>query len=83
MQVHTGITSAMTRLNLNAAREWRYVGHAVEATVGAIVVWPHHVGQITGRDEHSGRWIIPSGNDGHRVRSRPRSLGGAIALRAL
>jgi hypothetical protein len=42
-------------------------------------VWRHHVGIITGR-EGSG-WIIKSGNDGHTVRERVRSISGAIAFR--
>lgn len=80
MQLHTGITSAMTHLNLNAAREWQRVGEATVAAIGAIVVWPHHVGQITGVAS-DGRWIVKSGNDGHAVRERARSLRGAIAFR--
>jgi hypothetical protein len=44
--------------------------------VGAVVVWPHHVGMITGRSS-SGQWIVKSGNDGHAVRERPRSVSGA------
>jgi len=42
-------------------------------------VWPHHVGKIVGRE--NGQWIIESGNDGHALRSRPRSIVGAIAFR--
>lgn len=38
------------------------------------------VGIITGRAA-SGAWIVKSGNDGRRVRERPRSISGAIALR--
>jgi hypothetical protein len=45
--------------------------------VGAIVVWHHHVGIITGRS--SDGWIVKSGNDGHAVRERER---GAIASHA-
>lgn len=63
----------------NLARAWAHWGHATVASVGAIVVWPHHVGVITGRDRRG--WIVKSGNDGHRVRERPRSLAGAIAFR--
>jgi hypothetical protein len=43
------------------------------------VVWAHHVGKIVGRE--NGEWVIESGNDGHRIRTRPRSIGGAIAIR--
>lgn len=64
---------------LNLARNWARVGHPSGPQIGAVVVWPHHVGLITG---HVGnQWIVKSGNDGHRVRERPRSLAGAIAFR--
>jgi hypothetical protein len=46
-----------------------------------MVVWSHHVGMITGRTAN-GQWIVKSGNDGHRVRERPRSIAGAIAFRS-
>ncbi|MDX2318439.1 MAG: hypothetical protein QNK44_08550 [Hyphomicrobiaceae bacterium] len=42
-----------------------------------MVVWPHHVGTITGRTA-SGQWSIKSGNDGGRVRERPRSVKGGV-----
>lgn len=63
----------------NLARNWAHWGYAGRASVGAIVVWPHHVGKIVGRE--GDRWVIKSGNDGHRLRTRPRSIGGAIAIR--
>ena len=63
----------------NLARNWAHWGKPGAAGVGAVVVWPHHVGRIVGR-EH-GEWIIESGNDGHAVRTRPRSIAGAIAIR--
>lgn len=63
----------------NLAREWAHYGHATVAKVGAIVVWPHHVGKIVGGSP--GRWVVLSGNDGHRVRERARSVAGAIAFR--
>jgi hypothetical protein len=44
-----------------------------------VVVWPHHVGKIVGKE--NGEWIIESGNDGHALRTRPRSIAGAIAIR--
>lgn len=66
--------------SLNLARNWaRYGTNAHGPAIGAIVVWPHHVGQIVGRTESG--WIIKSGNDGHQVRERERSLRGAIAFR--
>ena len=61
----------------NVAWNWRKYGRPASAQVGAVVVWRHHVGQIVGRTS-SGRWIIQSGNDGGRVRTRPRSVAGAI-----
>lgn len=67
--------------NFNRAIEWRKYGSSAGGpAVGVIVVWPHHVGKITGRDEN-GQWIVRSGNDGHAVRERPRSLKGVIAYR--
>ena len=66
--------------SFNLARSWaRYGSNAGGPRVGAIVVWPHHVGKIVAYE--NGHWIVQSGNDGHRVRTRPRSLGGAIAFR--
>lgn len=63
----------------NLARNWAHYGHATVAHIGAIVVWPHHVGRIVGGSP--GRWAIESGNDGHAVRTRVRSVAGAIAFR--
>lgn len=64
----------------NLARSWaRYGADAGGPSVGAIVVWRHHVGKIVGHE--NGQWIVQSGNDGHAVRTRPRSLAGAIAFR--
>ena len=63
----------------NLARNWARWGQAGPAGVGAVVVWPHHVGKIVGQED--GNWIIESGNDGHALRTRPRSIAGAIAIR--
>ena len=63
----------------NLARNWARWGQAGPAGVGAVVVWPHHVGKIVGQE--GGEWIVESGNDGNRVRTRPRSIAGAIAIR--
>lgn len=77
MRMDTGIHD----VSLNLARNWARVGsNAGGPRVGAIVVWAHHVGRITGRTA-DGQWIVKSGNDGHAVRERPRSLAGAIAFR--
>ena len=61
----------------NLAWNWRNYGSPTSAQVGAVVVWRHHVGIITGQTS-DGRWIVKSGNDGGRVRERPRSVAGAI-----
>jgi len=60
----------------NLAANWRRYGRAGSPQIGAVVVWPHHVGMITGRAAN-GQWIVTSGNDGGRVRSRARSIAGA------
>jgi hypothetical protein len=62
----------------NLARNWAKRGRPLNGPrVGAVVVWSHHVGYITGRNE-AGQWIVKSGNDGGRVRERPRSVKGAV-----
>ena len=64
----------------NLARNWAQWGHAAMGpAIGVVVVWPHHVGRIVGMEQ--GRWLVHSGNDGHRVRTRPRSRAGVIAFR--
>ena len=64
----------------NLARNWAHWGHSGPPGVGAVVVWPHHVGKIVGQE--GGMWIVQSGNDGgNRMRTRPRSIGGAFAIR--
>jgi hypothetical protein len=63
----------------NLARNWAHWGQAGLAGIGAVVVWSHHVGKIVGQED--GKWIIESGNDGNRVRTRPLSPAGAIAIR--
>jgi hypothetical protein len=67
---------------LNLARNWARQGsNAGGPQVGAVVVWPHHVGVIRGGPDSSGQWLIESGNDGNAVRTRYRSIRGAIAFR--
>ncbi len=61
----------------NLAHNWAHWGHPSGPRVGAVVVWPHHVGMITGRTA-GGEWVVRSGNDGGRVRERPRSVDGAV-----
>lgn len=61
----------------NVAANWRRYGSSTTPQVGAVVVWPHHVGIITGRTSN-GQWIVKSGNDGGQVRERARSVSGAV-----
>lgn len=66
---------------LALAREWATEGsNAGGPGIGVVVVWRHHVGIITGQAT-DGQWIVHSGNDGGAVRTRPRSVAGAIAFR--
>lgn len=62
---------------MNLAWNWSRYGSAASPQVGAIVVWRHHVGEIVGQAPN-GQWIILSGNDGGQVRSRARSIAGAV-----
>ncbi|MCW5690287.1 MAG: hypothetical protein KIT76_17220 [Pseudolabrys sp.] len=72
--------SAFRPWEFNLAYSFRYIGRPASGpAVGVIVVWRGHVGIITGRA--STGWIVLSGNDGHAVRERPRSLAGAAAFR--
>ncbi len=61
----------------NVAANWKRYGRPSGPHVGAVVVWPHHVGMITGRAAN-GQWIVKSGNDGNAVRERARSVAGAV-----
>jgi hypothetical protein len=61
----------------NLAWNWRNYGSPTSPRVGAVVIWRHHVGIITGQASN-GRWIVKSGNDGGQVRERARSVSGAI-----
>lgn len=63
----------------NLARNWAHWGHAGPPGVGAVVVWAHHVGKIVGQE--NGKWLIESGNDGNRVRTRAIPISNAIAIR--
>jgi hypothetical protein len=64
--------------DLNLAWNWsRWGSRASGPQVGAVVVWPHHVGMITGQASN-GQWIVKSGNDSGRVRERARSVSGAV-----
>lgn len=61
----------------NVAWNWRKYGSPTQPQVGAVVVWRHHVGIITGRAAN-GKWIVKSGNDGGKVKERARSVSGAV-----
>ncbi|MBX9592238.1 MAG: hypothetical protein K2X43_23345 [Hyphomonadaceae bacterium] len=61
----------------NVAWNWRSYGSPASPQVGAVVVWRHHVGEIVGRASN-GQWIVRSGNDGGAVRTRARSVAGAV-----
>jgi hypothetical protein len=62
---------------MNLAWNWRNYGSSASPQIGAIVVWRHHVGEIVGQAAN-GQWLIHSGNDGGAVRTRPRSIAGAV-----
>jgi hypothetical protein len=62
---------------MNTAWNWRHYGKPAAPQVGAIVVWPHHVGEIVGQTA-KGQWIVLSGNWGHGVRRHVMSLKGAL-----
>ena len=71
-----------TDRRLARAIEWAREGVAAgKPGAGVVVVWPHHVGEIRGGPNARGQWLVHSGNDGNAVRTRWRSLLGAIALR--
>jgi hypothetical protein len=64
--------------HLNVAWNWSKWGRpAGGPQVGAVVVWRHHVGEIVGRAEN-GKWLVRSGNDSNAVRTRARSVAGAV-----
>lgn len=80
----------------NLAAQWAHRGSSVrpeEFRGGGVivVVWPHHVGYITSKldkpykDRHGNlvEYTVKSGNDGHTIKDRPRTLAGAIAIRKL
>jgi hypothetical protein len=63
--------------HLNVAWNWSKWGSPASPQVGAVVVWRHHVGMIVGRAAN-GKWLVKSGNDGGKVRTRARSVAGAV-----
>lgn len=64
--------------HLNVAWNWSKWGRPASGPqVGAVVVWRGHVGEIVGRASN-GKWLVRSGNDGGKVRTRARSVAGAV-----
>jgi len=64
----------------NWAPNWMNYGHATGPEVGAVVVWPWHVGRIVGRAAN-GQWIVENGNYNNRIAVVPMSVAGAIGFR--
>lgn len=65
----------------NLARNWAHWGRAAGGPApGVIGVMPHHVFKVVQVLGH-GTVLAISGNDGHAVRTRPRSTAGVIAWR--
>ena len=65
----------------NLACNWRNWGRPASAQVGAMVIWcssgHRHVGKIVGPCEGN-KCLVRSGNDGGAVRTRMRSVAGAV-----
>ncbi|HWL06714.1 MAG TPA: hypothetical protein VNQ99_17560 [Xanthobacteraceae bacterium] len=66
----------------NLARHWLHYGRPTSPKPGAVVVWRGHVGELV-RQVRGNIWEVHSGNDSNAVRTRPRSIAGAIGFRAL
>lgn len=66
--------------SFNVAKNWLTYGSASGPSLGAVVVWPHHVGYIVGGGP--GNWIVRSGNWGNRVADVPLNrMGRPIGFR--
>ena len=78
---YMGKVFGLTNRELWIARNWARIGTPSTPRPGVVAVWPHHVGRV---EAVSGNQIlVHSGNDGHAVRTRWRSIRGAIAFRAI
>ena len=64
----------------NVARNWTSYGRPTGPQIGAVVVWRNHVGLIVGQNS-KGQWLIESGNDGGKVKTRVWNLSKVIAYR--
>lgn len=64
----------VTNPSYNRAINWLNYGRPTSPQVGAVVVWSHHVGIITGRDSRG--WLVTSGNWNNRVATVPLSQMG-------
>lgn len=64
----------------NLARNWLNYGSKTTPSPGAIVVWRNHVGRLVSH-VRGDVWLVHSGNDGRAVRTRERSISGAIGFR--
>lgn len=66
---------------LNRARLWNTLyGVKSKPRPGAVVVWRNHVGLLVSH-VRGDVWVVHSGNDSRRVRTRARSIAGAIGFR--
>lgn len=61
----------------NRARNWANRGTPTHPRPGAIIAWKSHVGLLV-KQVRGDIWIVHSGNDGGKIRSRPRSIRGGI-----
>lgn len=57
--------------SFNKASNWTSFGRKSAPGLGVVVVWPHHVGYIVGRNDKG--WIVRSGNWNNRVADVPLS----------
>lgn len=57
--------------SFNVARAWVKWGDPSGPMLGAVVVWPHHVGYISGYDKRG--WLVTSGNWNNRIATVPLS----------
>ena len=72
--------------SLDVALNWAHWGRPSGPRPGAVVVWSHghgrgHVGIIRSGPCGANRYVVESGNDGHAVRTRCRSIAGTVAVR--